>query len=257
MRLRLVELPIDGDPDVCMERSCAVACASPVPDLALLPELFTTGFVLDRIASLSHSPADLPGLLPARTAASASMWLAAGTLPVRKDGGTVNRMAVFSRTGEVAYTTEKVHLFRQMGEDTAFSRGACGGTFDLEGTRTAGIVCYDLRFPELSRRLTLEGAVLILVPAQWPSGRITLFKSLLRARAAESQVFVAGCNLGGEHLGVSFMGGGGVAHPSGNLLQGIDIAEGVSDYVLEPHDVAEMRLKIDCLSDRRPEEYCL
>jgi omega-amidase len=255
MRLRLVELPINGSPEECMERSCGAACTSPVPDLALLPELFSTGFVMDRVASLSHSPEDLPGLLPAKVSASRSMWFAAGTLPVRRGGGIVNRMAVYSRTGELAYTTEKVHLFRQMGEDTIFLHGSSGGTFDLEGTRTAGIVCYDLRFPELSRRLTMDGAELILVPAQWPSGRITLFRSLLRARAAESQIFMAGCNLGGEHLGVSFMGGGGVAHPSGSLLKGIDIAEGVSDYILEPGDVADMRLKIDCLSDRRPEEY--
>jgi omega-amidase len=255
MRLRLVELPIHGSPEACMEQSCVAACTAPVPDLALLPELFSTGFVLDRIASLSHSPEDLPGLLPARFSASSSMWLASGTLPVRKGEGVVNRMAVYSRTGELAYTTEKVHLFKQMGEDTAFLPGSCGGTFDLEGRRAAGIVCYDLRFPELCRRLTLEGAELILVPAQWPSGRITLFRALLRARAAESQVFVAGCNLGGEHLGISFLGGGSVAHPSGNLLKGIDIAEGVSDYILEPGDVADMRLKVDCLSDRRPEEY--
>lgn len=255
MRLRLVELPISGDPETSMDRFCEAAATSPTPDLALLPELFSTGFVLDRLPALAHAPEDLPGLLPARTAAAASMWLAAGTLPVRKGGLPVNRMAVFSRTGALAYTTEKVHLFRQMGEDTAFLPGSSGGIFDLEGLPAAGIVCYDLRFPELARRLTLAGAELLLVPAEWPSGRITLFRSLLRARAAESQVFVAGCNLGGEHLGVSFQGGGGVAHPSGNLLKAIDIAEGISDYLLEPGDVADMRRKIDCLADRRPEEY--
>jgi omega-amidase len=183
------------------------------------------------------------------------MWVVSGTLPVRTGLGVVNRMAVFSPDGAIAYETEKVHLFKQMGEDTAFFPGKCGGTFPFKGTKAAGIICYDLRFPELARRLVLDGAEILFVPAQWPAGRLELFRSLLRARAAEAQIFTVGCNLGGEHLGVMFNGGGGVAHPGGKMIKGRTVAEGVTDYDIELSDVALIRSRINCLEDRRPEEY--
>ncbi len=75
-----------------------------------------------------------------------------------------------------------------------FTPGMPSGVFDLDGVTVGASVCYDLRFPELFRRLALMGAELILVPAQWPEARQDLFRSFLRARAGEAQIFVAGCN---------------------------------------------------------------
>lgn len=255
MILRLVELAISGTPEENMQRFMEAALLKPLPDLVFFPELFTTGYVLEDIPRLALEEGDLSTLPPAAAAGNNGLWFVAGTYPVRTDRGVVNRMAVYSPKGELAYKTEKVHLFKQMGEDRAFAPGTCGGVFDLEGTTAGGIVCYDLRFPELSRRLTLAGAEILFVPAQWPSGRIKLFRSLLRARAAEAQVFVAGCNLGGEHMGVLFKGGGGVAHPGGKMLKGSSVAESVTDYDLDLSHVAEMRSRLNCLEDRRPEEY--
>lgn len=255
MIFRIVELAIQGTPHESMQRFMEAAMLKPLPDLVFFPELFTTGYVLDEILRLALDEEDLNSLAPAEAARKNGIWFVAGSYPVRTDRGVVNRMAVYSPEGELFYTTEKVHLFKQMGEDKAFAPGTCGGVFDMGGTTAAGIVCYDLRFPELSRRLTLSGAEILFVPAQWPSGRIKLFRSLLRARAAEAQVFVAGCNLGGEHLGVLFNGGGGVAHPGGKMLKGKSVAESVTDYDLDLNHVAEMRSRLNCLEDRRPEEY--
>lgn len=255
MVLRLVELGIEGSQEENMEKFMKAAVISPLPDVAVLPELFTIGYQLDRIPDMAFSPEDLDQLMPAHYAEENNIWLVAGTLPVKLSDGVVNRMPVYDTDGRKVYSTEKVHLFRQMGEDRAFIPGKCGGTFDMDGKQAAGVICYDLRFPELSRRLTLSGAEILFVPAQWPGGRRELFRSLLRARAAESQVFVVGCNLGGEHLGVIFNGGGGVAHPGGQMLKGSEISEGITDFVIDLDDVREMRTRIDCLSDLRPEEY--
>lgn len=255
MVLRLVETAIEGTPEESMERFMESALMEPLPNLVFFPELFTTGYVLQDIPSLALEENRLKDLPPAAAAENHGLWFVAGTYPVITEKGVVNRLVVYSPGGAIAYTTEKVHLFKQMGEDKAFIPGSCGGVFDLNGTVAAGIVCYDLRFPELSRRLTLEGAEILFVPAQWPSGRIRLFRSLLRARAAEAQVFVAGCNLGGEHLGVQFKGGGGVAHPGGKMLKGESVTADVTDYDLDLSHVAEMRSRLNCLEDRRPEEY--
>jgi omega-amidase len=253
--IRLVELPISGGPAECFDRFREAVLLEPLPGIALLPELFTTGYVLDRIPSLALTPGELAEHPSGRLATDSRMWLAAGTFPVRTSSGIVNRMPVYSPDGHLVYTTDKVHMFRHMNEHSVFTGGNCGGVFDMDGTVTGAIVCYDLRFPELSRMVALAGARLMLVPAEWPEPRLELFRSLLRARAAEAQIFVAGCNLGGDHLGVRFRGGGGVAHPKGEMLEWRDVAPGVRDFCLDFGDVDDVRAKIDCLSDRRPEAY--
>ncbi|NOQ21910.1 MAG: hypothetical protein GQ565_04580 [Candidatus Aegiribacteria sp.] len=255
MILRLVEFDIEGSPAENMHKFSEAAVISPVPDTAVFPELFTTGFVLDDILSLALSEEDLSNLPAASAAGENGIWIIGGTLAVRTDCGVVNRMVAYSPEGELVYWTDKVHLFKQMGEDSAFVPGKCGGTFPFMGTTGAGIVCYDLRFPELSRRLVLAGAEILFVPAQWPGGRLELFRSLLRARAAEAQIFTVGCNLGGEHLGVMFGGSGGVAHPGGKMIKGRNVMQGVTDFEIDLTDVREMRRHINCLEDRRPEEY--
>jgi len=255
MRIRTVEHPIDRGPDGIVDRYLESAVLEPVPHVCVFPELFTVGYVLDRLPELALDTADIRRLPFASLAAEYGIWLIPGTFPVRTEAGVVNRLHVYSPRGDLAHNTEKVHLFRQMGEDRVFCGGLPGGTFDMDGITAGAIVCYDLRFPELARSLALEGCRIMFVPAQWPACRKGLFRCLLRARSAESQTFTVGCNLGGSHLGVDFGGGGAVARPSGELLGAEEVAEGVHDYLVDPSEVDEMRRKLSCIEDRRPEAY--
>jgi predicted amidohydrolase len=255
MRVRTIELPVPPDPPGALEVFLEAASVAPVADVTVFPELCTTGYVLDQLPSLALEEGSLAALPASGFCRANSCWLIAGTHPVRSGRGIVNRLAVFAPDGSLAHTTDKVHLFRQMGEDSVFMPGYPAGPFDLGGTRAGAIVCYDLRFPELSRRLTLAGARIVFAPAQWPESRQDLFRCLIRARSAEAQVFFVGCNIGGSHLGVNFGGGGGVAHPSGALLEPLSVAEGVNEYSIDPGDVDIMRKKIDCLRDRLPDRY--
>ncbi len=59
-------------------------------------------------------------------------------------------------------------------------------------------ICYDLRFPEVFRKLALAGSRLIIIPAEWPSSRIEHWRVLLQARAIENQVFIVGVNCTGS-----------------------------------------------------------
>lgn len=257
MILRIIELPISATPGITFEAYRNAALLEPLPDVVVFPELFSVGFDLKRIPDMAYDEEEISNLGFADLAIEGSFWLAGGTVPVcRPDGRIINRFHMWNASGKIIYTTEKVHLFRQMGEDTVFSAGHSSGTFDLDNIIKAGaVVCYDLRFPELFRKLTLAGAELIIVPAQWPDKRKELFLAFLSVRAAEAQVFVAGCNIGGDHLGVSFRGGGSVAKPSGEILEFSEVSEYVKDYSIDSAEVEEMRSKLDCLADRRPEEY--
>ncbi len=238
-----------------MERAACACSRTPLPDVAVLPELFTIGFVMDRIEGAALDPPDLACLPLARVARDCGIWVLGGSFPVRYPGGIINTMPVYSPAGDLVHTAEKIHLFKNMREDAVFTGGLPKGVFDLHGIPVGAAVCYDLRFPEVFRDLTLDGALILFVAAQWPVQRRKVFRCLLQARSSEAQVFTVGCNLGGDHLGSRFRGGGGVCAPSGDFLKGRKVAAGVTDYVLDMTLVDIERKRIDCLADRRPEVY--
>lgn len=253
--IRLAELPITDSWNECMEKAVIAAYLKPLPDVLILPELFTIGFVLDSIQKNALEPEQLETVPLADAAADTGVWIVGGTFPVRTPRGIVNMLPVYDGRGKLVHTTEKTHLFRNMGEDSVFTAGEPAGVFDLKGVAAGASVCYDLRFPELFRKHVLAGAELLVLPAQWPQPRLELFRSLLKARSAEAQVFTAGCNLGGEHLGVRFHGGGGIATPSGKMIEPVQVEEYIRDFTLDIGEVKRTREKIDCLSDRRPDVY--
>ncbi|NLP06493.1 carbon-nitrogen family hydrolase [Candidatus Fermentibacteria bacterium] len=254
MRLAEVETPPEGR--LRLDNMLEAVSVAPVVDLVVFPELFACGYDPLLVERCTISEADAAGIGGAFSRAFPGAWIAAGTWPVRRsDGALLNRLLIFSPDDRLACFSDKVHLFRDMGEDEMFSPGLPSGVFDMGGTGAGAFVCYDLRFPEMSRRLALSGARLIVVTARWPEKRTDLFRCLLRARAAENQVFVAGCNAGGGHLGVRFMGGGAVAAPSGNLVEGTVVAPGVTDYDIDLEEVTSVRRRIDCLRYLRPGVY--
>ena len=255
LTVRLCELPIRGAWDRCMDAAVKACGIPPKPRVAVLPELFTIGYRLDLIPGAALEPEALRELPLAKAAESLGIWIVGGSFPVRGPRGIVNTVPVFDPMGCLAHTAEKVHLFRSMGEHRVFAGGSATGVFGISGVTAGAAVCYDLRFPEVFRPLTISGAEILFIPAQWPAVRRGVFRNLLAARSAEAQVFTAGCNLGGDHLGVRYRGGGAVAAPSGNLLPGERIAPGVRDFAVEPGLVRQERRRIDCLADRRPEAY--
>lgn len=221
----------------------------------VFPELYSTGYVLDDLARLATPGEDAPRGPVAEFCSARRVWGVAGSVPVSVAGGIVNRIHVHDASGRLVHTADKVHLFRQMGEHRVFVPGRPSGVFDTPWMKAGAMICYDLRFPELVRGMSLSGAGIVFVPAEWPAVRTDLFRCLLRARAAENQIFAAGCNIGGSHLGTAFGGGGGVASPDGSLLPWTDVSPGVRDFDIDPQEAARVRHDVDCLADLRPEVY--
>jgi omega-amidase len=108
---------------------------------------------------------------------------------------------------------DKMHLFRPAGDHRYFTPGTAAGTFDArvggKRLRCGVVICYDLRFPELVRSLAARGMDILFVPARWPAVRDEAWRTLLQARAIENQVFVVGCNAGGDEGGSSYVFGPG------------------------------------------------
>jgi len=128
--------------------------------------------------------------------------------------------------------------------------------FDLPWGRTAIAICYDLRFPEIFRHFALDGAELVLLPAQWPLPRLEHWRILLRARAIENQFWmVAGNRSGRDPGGVTFAGHSAVINPWGEIVVegGEERALLLADLDLE--EVKRTRRSFPVLRDRRQDLY--
>jgi predicted amidohydrolase len=89
---------------------------------------------------------------------------------------------------------------------------------DTSVGRIGVAICYDLRFPELFRRLTMDGAELICLSAQWPKPRSDHWRTLLKARAIENQVFMVAANCCGRQGKLDFFGSSMIVSPRGEIL---------------------------------------
>ena len=120
-----------------------------------------------------------------------------------------NQMLALS-AGNIVASADKLHLYDAFGaqESAMISAGEIGPCelFDWAGMKVGMMACYDLRFPEVARRLVDAGAHALVVPAQWMAGpnKNLHWETLLRARAIENQVWVMGINQPGPHaIGMS------------------------------------------------------
>jgi predicted amidohydrolase len=116
-------------------------------------------------------------------------------------------------------------------------------------------ICYDLRVPELFRAYALQGAVLILLVAQWPAARQDHWRTLIRARAIENQLFVAAVNRTGTSKDEAFGGGSLVVDPWGAVVAEAGDQETLLSAEIDLERVAQVRRQMPVLQDRRPEVY--
>lgn len=176
-------------------------------DVLIFPELVDTGYRALASGARPHHMGDDVTATLAR--ASGRLTVIGGSLFMEdEEGRRTNTSLVFSG-GRAIFRYDKIHLFKPTHDDRYFSPGNIVETFPVRTSafslRAGIIVCYDLRFPELARELSRQGMDVLFVPARWPKVRDDAWKTLLRARAIENQIFVVGCNARGSEGGQSYV----------------------------------------------------
>ncbi len=215
----------------------------PEPDtLLVLPELWATGFDYQHAENLAD---ETPGLLAGLTTLAGKYSLAfAGSLmeAVRhaEDVRIYNTMFYVAPEGVVG-KYRKRHLFALWQEDQFFHPGGLFLPAKTPWGLVGGLVCYDLRFPEIARKQAFEGAALFAVSAQWPAVRLDHWKILLQARAVENQAFIAACN-GCGRTGDNDLGGNSmIVAPDGTILHQGGGDEEAHALVLDTEDMDKLR----------------
>lgn len=220
--------------------------------LAVLPEMWSSGFSYKNLGLLAMRTAEIVAELQELSRTLGLVIV--GSMP-EPNGDRVFNTVHLIDSGAVAGIYRKMHLFSLLGEERAFSAGD-GWLLAETSVGTIGvIICYDLRFPELSRRLALEGAQIICVPAQWPRPRDEHWRTLLLARAIENQLFVVSANTCGTIGKLDFFGMSMIIGPRGEILAEAGAGETEIMADLSMGEIGDWRAQIPCFNDRRPELY--
>lgn len=224
-------------------------------DVAVLPETWNTGFFPEDLAACADQDGARTKRVFSALARELNVNIVCGSVANRKADGFYNTAYVFDRAGEVVAEYDKTHLFTPSGEHLRFRSGDHTCRFTLDGQSCGLIICYDIRFPELTRSMALEGVDLLFVVAQWPDKRSMHLDTLARARAIENQMFLALCNSVGAAGQARCGGHSAVIDPWGEYLakagEGEETITAEADFSV----VDGIRSSINVFQDRRPELY--
>ena len=217
-------------------------------DLIVLPEMFGSGFSMNLhvTAEPELSPTEdfLRGLARIHDAAALGGLARRGA---NEKGRT--QLVGFSPEGEQLVSYQKNRTFRYTGESDYFENGTDLTLFEWQGWKVAPLICYDLRFPELFRRLTARGAELFVVVASWPTKRIEHWITLLRARAIENLAYVVGVNRCGSDPNFEYPGRSLLIDPWGEILTDAGSEEGVLSGEIDHDTIREWRAEFPSLED--------
>lgn len=163
-----------------------------------------------------------------------------------------NTAVMLSPRGKVLAAYRKLHLFDALSlkeSDTMVSGAEPPPVISFKGFKVGLAICYDLRFPELFRYIARNGADLVLVPSAWYAGPLKEdhWLTLLRARAIENTLYVAGANL----TGAAFCGRSTVFDPFGVPLAGAGEDAQLVLADISRERIGEIRTKLPSLANCR------
>jgi omega-amidase len=227
----------------------ALLRASKLPPgtLAILPEMFATGFSMN-VAAIAESPGGETEQFLAAQAKELGLWLLGGVVTRTASAGR-NECVLISPAGELAGRYAKRQPFTPSGESASYEAGAQSFTFACGEISIAPFICYDLRFPEVARAVAPQRPHLMTFIASWPDKRLHHWTRLLQARAIENQCYVAGVNRIGRDPQHSYSGRSLIIDPHGEVLADAADAEAVIQARLDTAALEEYRRVFPALDD--------
>lgn len=228
--------------------------------VVLLPEYFCIlgRAETDKVAVREHDGDGPVQSFLAAQAARHGVWLIGGTVPLRcaRPSRVRNACLVYGPDGVRRARYDKVHLFglqrgaEKYEESATIEAGMTPVVVDALGWRIGLSVCYDLRFPELYRRLAPVDLIVVPSAFTYRTGQAH-WETLLRARAIENQCYVLAAAQGGTHPnGRRTWGHSMLVDPWGDVLQVRPEGEGVVAGTISRERLDEVRAMLPALRHR-------
>lgn len=268
MKAALIQMRTVSDKAENLRHACELIdeAAKNGADLCVLPEMFCCEY-RNRSFIENQEPAGGPAWQMLSAAARENrVWLIGGSVPEAEDGKLYNTSFVFDRAGNQAARCRKSHLFdiaveggQHFKESATFTPGDEICSFDTEFGRLGLCICFDMRFPELARIMSLDGAWAVFCPASFNmTTGPAHWEIMFRSRAVESQVYTLGCAPARDEQGsyVSYANSIAVS-PWGDVLARAGAEETTLYVELDPAYVESIRAQLPLMSARRTDMYTL
>ena len=221
-------------------------------DLVILPEIWNVGYFCFDSYEKEAEPADGPTFSRmARKAKKNGFYLHMGSFVEKKDGSLFNTSVLIDRGGKAVAVYRKIHLYGYGSKEAQIlTRGEEITVVDTNFGKVGMSTCYDLRFPELFRKMVDRGAELFLIASGWPYPRLEHWLMFNRIRAIENTAFLVSSNCVGINRGLHFCGHSMVVDPWGVIVAGGGDEECFVKAEIDLKRVAATRKEFPALSDR-------
>lgn len=237
--------------------SMAETALSEGAEIIVFPEVFSTGFCYEHIDTLAETQNDYTISRLCDFSKMNDCIIVASIIEkeVSNSDSPYYNLGFCIENGIVAGIYRKTHPFKREGQ--FFTAGNSIKPIRLARKNLViGLqICYELRFPEVSRKLALEGADILITIAEFPKPRKHIWKTLVTARAIENQIPHIACNRTGEAPDSSFFGGSVIVDALGDICVEADEDECVIIYSLDLDEVKNIRSIIPVFADRNPDKY--
>lgn len=268
LKLAICQMAISADKKQNLSKAESMIASAAIQGckLAILPEMFNCPYKAELFSEYAeYYPEGESIQMLANIAAKAKIGVVGGSIPERdKEQNLYNTSFIFDEKGTLVGRHRKIHLFdveikggTVFKESSILSSGQDITVVTIAGVRLGIAICYDMRFPELSRLMTLAGADVIIFPAVFSvSTGPAHWEMLMRARAVDNQVFVVGaapattlesvCQAHGHSM---------VVDPWGNMIGNVGVEEELLIVELDFAKMYTVREQLPLLKHRRPDVY--
>ncbi|MFV0484105.1 MAG: nitrilase-related carbon-nitrogen hydrolase [Bacteroidales bacterium] len=213
-------------------------------DLIVLPEMFSSGFSMN--SSIAESMFDVTTQTLKRWAKTCKAVIS-GSTAIIENGSIFNRLLFVYPNGEIDFY-DKRHLFSIGGENSVYSRGYKRKLISIKGYKILPSICYDIRFPVWLRN-TDNYDILINI-ANWPKSRMTVWQTLLKARAIENQCYVIAANRCGSDPQTSYEGMSAFINQRGEVENQANNTVSVISHCIHKEKITTFRDGFPTLHDR-------
>jgi omega-amidase len=269
LKLAVCQMQVIDNKSVNIKKALTMIeiAASNRADLVVLPEMFNCPYDNDKFREYSENMKDSQTLIEmSKAAINFDIYLIAGSIPESENGKLYNSSFTFNKDGEIIGRHRKIHLLDiempgriEFKESDTLSPGNQITVFNSEFCKIGVAICYDIRFPELSRIMTLKGAKIIIVPGAF--NMITgpaHWEPLIRVRAVDNQVyFVAASPARDENSSYVAYGNSMIVNPWGEIVSRAVEKEEIIYAEISFKYLEKIRRELPLLKQRRTDIYDL
>ncbi len=236
-------------------------------ELIILPEMFNCPYDNSRFRDYAENPSKSPTLdAMAEISRDKQIHLVAGSIPELSQGNIYNTSFFFNAKGAILGFHRKMHLFDIdvpgkifFKESDTLTAGEKITVIESDLGKVGIGICYDIRFPELSRLMALKGADILVYPGAF---NLTTgpahWKTLLRSRAMDNQIFIAAASPArNENASYVAYGHSLICNPWGEVIKEAGSGEEIIYSTINLEDISKIRKELPVLSNRRDDVYSL